>query len=248
MKKIFFAVCSLMVAGSAFAQLDSSTNLKAVNPETVKKVKKKYDLSNRANDHFMLQIGYTNWSGTPDSINTKGFSRSINAYFMFDFPFKSSQNFSAAIGLGIGSDHVFLDKNFANVKGITPTLRFEDTLNIKIKKTKVATTYAEVPLELRFVSNPEKSDKSFKAAIGLKGGLLLRSGTRSKVTEPGTQANYLLKESSKSYFNTTRIVGTARVGYGHFTLFGTYQLTSVLKTGVGPQLRPFTIGLNLSGL
>ncbi|RYX99331.1 hypothetical protein EON78_03710 [bacterium] len=48
----------------------------------------------------------------------------------------------------------------------------------------------------------------------------------------GTTLNdYVMKESSKRYFNTTRIVGTARVGYGHFTLFGTYQFTNLFKDG-----------------
>lgn len=167
---------------------------------------------------------------------------------MLDFPFKSTPQFSAAIGVGIGTDHVFLDKTFANIKGNTATLRFADTANIEIKKSKVVTSYVEVPVELRYVANPEKSDKSFKAAIGIKGGLMLKAGTRSRVTEKGTQSNYLLKESSKSYFNTARIAGTARVGYGHFTLFGTYQFTSILKAGAGPQLRPYTIGLSFGGL
>jgi len=248
MKKILFAVVALFFTSSLFAQLDSINKPLLVISETAKKPKKKYDLSNRANDHFMLQVGYTNWSGTPDSIQTKGFSRSINAYFMLDFPFKSSPKLSAAIGLGIGTDHVFLDRNFADIKGANATLRFNDTAKIEVKKTKVATSYVEVPLELRYVANPERSDKSFKVAVGVKGGMMLKAGTRSRITEKGAQANYLLKESSKTYFNTTRIVGTARIGYGNFTLFGTYQLTSVLKAGAGPQLRPYTIGLSFGGL
>ncbi|MCH5599931.1 hypothetical protein [Niabella ginsengisoli] len=103
-------------------------------------------------------------------------------------------------------------------------------------------------MELRFTSNPEQSDKSFKVAVGVKVGTMLKGGTRAQqITEPNT-TSYLLKESSKNYFNTTRIVGTARIGVGHFTLFGTYQFTSLLKAGAGPQLKPFTIGLTFGGL
>lgn len=250
MKKILFAACALFFAGSVFAQVDTTTRPELVVSEPAKKPKKKYNLTNRANDHFLVQLGYTNWMDAPDSIATKGLSRSINAYFMFDFPFKSSPKLSAAIGAGVGSDHVFLDGSFADVKGRTTTMRFYggDTANVDVKKTKVVTTYLEAPIELRFTANPEQSDKSFKVAIGVKVGTMLKGGTRSRITEPNSSPNYLLKESSKTYFNTTRIVGTARIGLGHFTLFGTYQFTSLLKAGAGPQLKPYTIGLSFGGL
>ncbi|MEE6187348.1 hypothetical protein PIECOFPK_00477 [Mycovorax composti] len=257
MKKILFATLSLLITACLFAQDETaqSVQLRDTTEKTTlevnkpaKKPKKKYNLSNRASDHFMVQLGYTNWANTPDSIPTRGFSRSVNVYFMFDFPFKSSPKLSAAIGLGVGSDHVFLDDVFADVKGRTSTMRFLDTANVSIKKTKVVTTYLEVPLELRYTANPENTDKSFKAAVGVKVGTMLRGGTRSRITTPTSYPNYLLKEANKQYFNTTRIVGTARVGYGHLSLFGTYQLTSVLKTGAGPQLRPYTIGITFSGL
>lgn len=206
--------------------------------------KRQYNLTNRPNDHFMVQLGYTGWAQVPDSIKTKGFSRSVNVYFMFDFPFKSTQQLSAAVGLGIGSDHIFFDKSFPDVKGTTANLRFNRSSDTSLyKKTKLVTSYLELPIELRYVTNPEKSDKSFKVAVGAKVGTMLKAGTRSRAEE-----GYLLKESSKNYFNTTRVVGTARIGYGHFSLFGTYQFTGLLKDGAGPVLRPFTIGLALSGL
>lgn len=226
--------------------LNNTSTIAVAPPE--KKPRKKYNLTNRANDHFLVQIGYTGWLDAPDSIQTKGFSRSINAYFMFDFPFKTTPKLSAAIGLGVGSDHIFLDNNFADVKGSTNTLRFNDTTNLDIKKTKVVTSYLEAPVELRFVADPEHSDKSFKVALGVKVGTMIKGGTRSRITEPGSTPNYLLKEASKNYFNTTRIVGIGRIGMGHFTLFGAYQFTNVLKTGAGPAIRPYTIGLSLGGL
>ena len=39
-----------------------------------------------------------------------------------------------------------------------------------------------------------------------------------------------------------------RVGYGNLSLFGTYQIGSLIKEGLGPQVKPYTIGLTLSGL
>ena len=56
------------------------------------------------------------------------------------------------------------------------------------------------------------------------------------------------KESSKQFFNKNRISFMARAGYGHFTLFGSYQMTPLFTDGEGPVVRPFSIGITLSGL
>ena len=63
-----------------------------------------------------------------------------------------------------------------------------------------------------------------------------------------TITNYILKENSKRYFNTNRISLTGRIGYGHFSLFTSYQMTPLFKEGVAPTIRPMTIGLTISGL
>ncbi|MEJ0104210.1 MAG: hypothetical protein WDO19_17320 [Bacteroidota bacterium] len=37
-------------------------------------------------------------------------------------------------------------------------------------------------------------------------------------------------------------------GMDIFTLFGSYQVGSLFKEGLGPDVRPYSIGLTLSGL
>ena len=102
MKKFFLLAAGLMFITALFAQTDSL--------KTVPKKKKQFDLSNRSNDHFMIQLGYAGWNNKPDTVNTKGLPRSLNVYFMLDFPFKSNPHFSAAIGAGVGTDNIFFDK------------------------------------------------------------------------------------------------------------------------------------------
>lgn len=254
MKKIvLFLVTAFLLSQLSFAQVDTAANNippPTKNAAAPAKPKKKYDLSKRANDHFLLQFGYTQWLNTPDSIKTGGLPKTVNAYFMFDFPFKTTPQLSAAIGLGIGSDNISLDKehNFANVKAASARLPFlYDSTQMAIKKTKIVTTYLELPVELRYVANPEHSDRSFKFAVGVKVGTMIKAGTRTRLQEPGTQ-QFILKESSKYYFNTTRVAGTVRIGVGHFTLFGSYQFTKLLKDGVGPDIRPYTLGISFGGL
>lgn len=237
MKKILsFAFCTVLFSNFLFAQ------------ETPKP---KIDMSNRANDHFLLQFGYTSWAGKPDSINTDGISKSINAYFMFDFPFKTNPKLSMAFGPGISTDHILFSKTDVGIKDLTPSIYFTNKADTNhFKKTKLATAYLEAPIELRFSADP-LTGKGIKAAIGVKVGTMINAHTRN--TKFSNRANtvindYTMKEASKKFFNTTRISGMARVGFGHFSLYGSYQFTTLFKDGSGPEVRPFSIGLTLSGL
>jgi len=248
MKKIALFAVNCFLITSLLAQDSTLT----VTPAPVTKKKVPIDLSGRANDHFMVQLGYTGWAGKPDSINTSGFSKSFNVYFMFDFPFKTNPKLSMAFGPGISSDHIIFKKTHVGIADLTETFRFSDRSDTNhFKKTKLNTTYLEAPVEFRYVANPLNSDKSFKFAVGVKVGTLIKAHTRNKDFENksgNTLNSYTMKESGKRFFNTTRLVGTARVGLGHFSLYGSYQVTSLFKEGVAAEIRPFSIGLTISGL
>ena len=233
------------------AQTDSITT---VTPNTTvgKKDWSKVTLNNRSGDHLVIQLGYEGWAGKPDSIRTKSLSRSLNVYFMLDFPFKTDPRWSVAIGAGISSSNIYFDKMILDIAGSGARLNFRNVADTnQFKKYKLANTYAEAPLEIRFSANPENSSASFKVALGAKIGTMLNAHTKGKnlQTKGGsTINNFTVKEISKRYFNTTRLSGTARVGYGNFTLFGSYQITNLLKDGAGPVIHPYTVGLTLSGL
>jgi hypothetical protein len=241
MKKIISLSACALFAISLLAQ---------DNPPTKKK-KEIPDMSNRPNDHFLLQFGYTGWAGKPDTINTGGLSKSINAYFMFDFPFKTNPKLSMAFGPGISSDHILFSKTHVGIKDNTSTLNFTNQSDTNhFKKTKLATVYLEAPIELRFSADP-LTGKGLKFSVGVKVGTMLTAHTRNTKFESkaGTTINdYVMKESSKRFFNKNRLSVMGRAGMGNFTLYGSYQVTALLKDGLGPELRPYSIGLTLSGL
>jgi len=245
---LFTAV--FLFAASASAQIDTANFGKKK-----KKDWSKISLNNRANDHFMVQLGYDGWAQVPDTIHIKGFSHSVNIYLMLDFPFKSDPRFSAGLGLGIASSSIKFDKQMPNITALSSTLAFTDYSSTSaanhFKKNKLVSTYLELPVELRFVTDPEHSDASWKIAVGVKAGALLDVHTRGKtlVNAAGTTLNnYTEKEKSKNFFNGTRIAGTARIGYGHVSLFGQYQITNFIKDGRGPNVHPYSIGITFSGL
>ncbi len=248
MKKLYVLALALVTITTAVAQTDSAANPK-------KKDWSKVKLGRRANDHFLVELGYDNWAGTPDTINITGLSRSFNFYFMFDMPFKTDQRFSIGAGLGVGSSNIFFHDEYVDVSAIESsgaTLAFTDqTGGNHFKKFKLVSTYLEVPVELRFAVDPENTNKSWKFALGVKTGLLLSAYTKAKDMENNANQvinSYIQKESSKRYFNGARIAGTARISYGVFGIFGQLQATSFIKSGAGPAVYPFSIGICLSGL
>jgi hypothetical protein len=248
MKKTLLAGFVLLIVITAQAQTDTTVQV----PPPPKPARHNIDISNRAGDHFLIQVGFDNWAGKPDSIHTKGFSRSLNMYLMFDFPFKTNPQFSVAIGAGIGSSNIIFDKMAVDVAGTTQTLRFRNLADTNhFKKYKLVTAYLEAPVELRFTADPVNYGKSFKVAIGAKIGTLLNVHTKGKNLlnkSGGTVNSYIAKENSKRYFNGNRLCVTGRIGYGSFSLFGSYQVNSFIKEGAGPDIKPYSIGLTISGL
>ena len=217
-------------------------------------IAQKTPISARPGDHIMLQLSSDQWTGEPDSVKShiKGLSRGANIYVMMDKPFKNSPRFSVAFGIGIGTSSIFFKNESIDVKSLTSYLPFHnlDTLD-HFKKYKVASSFLEVPVELRFSSNPENDGKSIKIAIGAKVGTLLNAHTKGKSPENKSSASinsYTEKESSKRFFNSTRIAATARIGYGHFSLYGSYQVNSIFKTGVAADTKLIQIGFCISGL
>jgi len=216
-----------------------------------KKKKPVIDLSGRANDHLMLQIGSATWAGKPESIKTKGLSRAINFYAMFDYPVKTNPVLSIGLGLGVGSEHIFFDKMYLGIKDLTTTLTIDDRSDsVYFKKYKLATSWLEAPIEIRYTKNPLRSSKSFKAALGIKVGTLIRAQTRGSDFKDlaGTVNPYSQKEASKRFFNKNRLSVTGRVGLGTLSIFGSYQVTQLFKEGLAPKINPWSVGLTLSGL
>jgi len=215
-----------------------------------------FDLSNRANDHFMIQYGYDGWVNTTDTSSPSGFSRHFNFYVMMDKPSKTNQHISIGYGIGLGSSNMFFSNRYIDLKSQTQTLPFEDVTNASVnhfKKFKLTTIFLEVPAELRYATNPVTPDKGYKFAIGLKAGYLISAYTKGKNALDGSGASlygsgYKDKEYDSEFINHVRVAATARIGIGNFSIDGSYQLTNFLKPNAGTIINPFSIGFTVSGL
>ena len=242
MRRIFITTLAITLVNFAFAQADTIVRTRSLNLKE----------NRTSNDHFLIQLGHTIWTGKPDSINTKGWSRSFNAYLMLDFPFKTNPKWSVALGPGISTENMFFKETYVGIKENSTTLKFTNQADTNhFKKYKLAVAFLEAPVELRFRSNTNDDKKSVKFAIGAKIGMILNAHVKGKELQDknnNTLTAYTQKESSKRFFNKNRLSVTGRAGYGHFSLFGSYAITPLFKEGFAAQIRPFTFGLTLSGL
>ena len=218
------------------------------------KVSRKIDLSGRPGDHLMFQFSSDHLTAMPDSISShqEGFSKGFGGYFMLDKPFKSSPKYSIGIGIGIGSTNIAFKKMNVDITSTGTKLPFTATDSSNhFKKFKLSLSYLEVPLEFRFTSNPLNPKGSLKFAVGLKGGFLINAHTKGKELQNKNNTlvnDYTEKENSKKFFNGNRFMATARIGYGIISLFGAYQLNTILKDVSGPPMKLYQVGITLSGL
>ncbi|HMO62441.1 MAG TPA: outer membrane beta-barrel protein [Ferruginibacter sp.] len=215
----------------------------------------KNDILEQPGDHFMISLTNDSWGGAPDSISSRirsVASRGIAVALMINKPFKTDPRWAVAFGLGMSNSNIFFNRTAIDIAALTTVLPFRALDSAQhFKKYKLSTTFLEVPVELRYSPNPQKGNKAMKFALGVKVGTMLNVHTKGKTLrdkDGNNINNYTVKESKRIFFNGTRFAATARVGMGNFSLVGTYSLTSLLKDGAGPDIKPYQIGLCISGL
>lgn len=234
MKKLLIALSLLMLVAVQLRAQDKKDLTPQAGTQALK----------YSRDFLMLELSYDSWAGAPDSARTHGLSRGFNIDFMYDFPLNNGSHFSVAPGLGISTSGVFLKKHIAKIGTPEPTLNFP--ADSSFKRYKVATSYVEIPIELRYRALENNANKGFKAAIGLKFGALLNAHTKG--TEILSGSKQIQKIEDKRYFSPWRVAATARVGLGNISIFTAYSLTNLLKQNAGASLNTFSIGFCLSGM
>ena len=205
------------------------------------------EIEKPSRDFVMLQLTYEGWANKPDSVKTGGIGRGFNAYLCYDFPIQKS-HFSFAAGIGVGTANIYLDNQqmvLTDTGARGNSVRFINETT-DYKKYKLTTAYLEAPFELRYFGNNANRNKGFKAAIGMRAGTLVGAHVKDVRTVDGNKV--VDKTNTKRYLEKWRFSGTLRLGYGNFSVFGSYNLNTLFKEGSGPDIVPYSIGLCITGL
>lgn len=238
------ALCSTTVV------LAQNNPTKESNTSKTSAKKVKSEIKKPSRDFLVLGFTYDNWAQTPSDVKITGFGRGFSGYLCYDFPISKS-NFSFAAGLGVSSDNVYFDKQVAVMNTASTKITFQnvDTSVAKYyKRSKLNTTYLEAPFELRYFSDNENRNRGFKMALGVHVGVLVGAHSKTRHSGLGMPDIVTEKVNSKRYFQTWRFAPSVRIGWGNFSVFGTYSISSLFNAGEGPQVFPYSIGISISGL
>lgn len=203
---------------------------------------------------FMLELGFNNGLNAPQRFDL-GFwgSRTLNVYYTYEMQILKSK-FSFIPGIGLSLER-FKFKNWATLGYDADTVELflpSETPDITgERKSQLITNYFDIPVELRFTSNPSDPNRALKIGVGGRIGYLYDAFTKMKYKQDGE----VRQLKNKQYYNLTRfrygIYG--RLGIGNFSLFAYYNLTPLFEKGKGlyERQRPIdfqtmTVGISLS--
>ncbi len=201
----------------------------------------------------MIELGFNFLLNAPETIKPSFWgSKAVNVYYLFDFPIGKS-HFSFHTGLGLGLDKY----DFSNPVTLaiddnnkTTTISLEDAIGagIDFRKSKLAANYVDLPIEFRFLTNPNDANRSFKVALGGRVGVLYSAHTKVVYKTDGQIKK--LKDQQGFNLSPIRYGVYGRLGIGNVNLFYNYYLNSLFKSEDGPErtdVQPMTFGISITG-
>ena len=236
MKRFTLTLLSfLLISSAAMAQSDS-TKRQITYPAL--------------NGHLIVDFGFNFWSGGPDTLSTDVWgSKSVGIYYVGNYRIGNSP-FSFSPGLGLSMEKYAFDETVNLTPGAAGAeIDFLNTTyaGASIDKSKLAATYLEAPIELRFHANRRNPDRGFKVAVGFKAALLLSS--HSKVVGDNGES-FTAKYKGDFSLNTFRGSAIGRIGFSGFNLFYEQSITDLFKNGEAPNgqnVTPFKVGFSFTG-
>lgn len=114
--------------------------------------------------------------------------------------------------------------------------------SIEYKKNWLRTSWVNIPLLLEF-NTGKNPDRSFHLAGGMTFGYRMHAKTKQEFTIEKREYEVTTKDD----YNLApfRYSATVRAGYGDFTIFANYALSTLFEKDKGPKLYPFSAGVAL---
>ena len=232
MSRIIPVVIALLITSfsTSFAQQAASTTTPKEKKEPMERA-----------DILIVDMTYETFFNKPNDVNFKFYNNGIGLQLMYDNPLGNSR-MSAAIGLGFSSQSYYSNAQIRRDDSKSDVL-YSDWFvvdSVSYKNNKVSTSYFEIPVELRYRSNPKPSGYSWKFSIGGKFGWLIDTHDKIKLDNGDKYKTYIFPD-----MNNYRGVGLVRVGYGKVMLVGSYTFTPWFNVDNGPEMNQFSIGLSI---
>lgn len=172
-----------------------------------------------------------------DNFDLRSINQGVSVYSMFNFNFENTPH-SASIGVGYTGHNFYMKGTYL----ARPYYDVTEFVNVPhdYKRSKINTNYIDIPVEVSF----RFADK-FKITAGFKFGILA-SGKTKYVGElynddQTYRVKYLKIDNLEKYVYSV----TLRAAYRSVHVFMSYQFSDTFKTGLGPSIKPISIGIGV---
>ena len=230
MKRVWLCLLMMVVAGTALAQEEATTEDKKESKLPAKR------------DLLMIEVTWERLLDTPDGVNQKVWSRGVNLGLFYDFAIGES-GLSFAAGAGFSSQNYFTNSQVVrstdSTTGRTTSalVPFDDSF--QYDRNKLSTNFVEVPVEFRFRTKKTEKRDQIKFAVGGKVGYLVNVHSKT-VTSEGKFKSFIFPDIRELRYGVS-----ARAGYGRVSLSGFYSLTPLFEDNRGEEYIPISIGISI---
>jgi hypothetical protein len=144
-------------------------------------------------------------------------------------------------GLGFDFNHYALMNNVTLNGGSEVLTASMDS--VEYKKNTLNVSYLKVPLMLE-INTGSKPDNNFHIAAGAEFAYRIHSVAKQKYEQD--DRNHKSKQRDDFNLEPFRYSALLRIGYNGVTVYASYGLNRLFKKNKGPQVYPFSIGVNIS--
>lgn len=211
----------------------------------------KPDIEIGAQDRFIFNYSHENFifGSKPDGFSPRLRSNGFSFQFMYDKPFGSG-SVSFAAGIGVSRQNYHTNAIMRSREATLPNgqtvgapdapVHFESIEgNDNFESNRFSTSFVEVPIELRFRTNPNEKGYSWKFYPGFKVGYLYSSKDRQDFD--GDKYMWFIFPDVA----TLRYGPTFRIAYGKVGLYGQYAVNSFFNEGMGPEMNQLSVGITI---
>ncbi len=215
---------------------------------TVMRPPRQVDMLPRGKRPLCFDVTHNMWWQRPDSITSEFFSGGFIVSLHYDLFFvKRRLSLAPGVALAVSSvkTNAFPQEILmAGSMNVFTQLQPFAGDSLQIQKNKIATSYLEMPVELRwFVERGDKPSLWF--AIGLRVGRHLSDHWKWKFEDPQGR---MRKQKTYNLANVAdwRSMVHVRLVYGRIGFLGAYALNEFFEKGGGTPLTPAALGLTFA--
>lgn len=191
-------------------------------------------------------LTYDNQISMPQGLESMDLNYAKSYVFGLNMWQKNIHVYRNNVNLGTGIGLTWYHYNFRGSYTLQPNVPYTFSINdsLNYSKNRLNACYVNIPLFLEFNTNNEDASRSFHIGGGVQAGYnVFRNKVKQKYELDGRTYKRKIKDDYN--VNPFKIDLIGRIGYGSFSIFGTYSLTPLFEENKGPRVYPFTAGISL---